>query len=246
MTELRYADRGDGVNIAYRFRAGNGPTIVFLPGYLSDMEGTKAIALDEWAGAHGRAMLRLDYSGCGASEGPFEDGTLERWRDDVLRLIDSIVEGQVVLVGSSMGGWLMLLVALARPDRVAGLVGIAAAPDFTNWGFTDEEKARIKAEGRVEEPSEYDEAPYVTTLRFWESGERNRVLGGEIALDMPVRLLHGHDDNDVPWPLSPKLANTLRSADVRTVLVKNGDHRLSRPEDIGLLLATVSDLLDQL
>lgn len=244
MIELQYMDRGDGVRIAYRHRKGNGPTIVFLPGYMSDMEGTKAVALDEWAGAHGHAMLRLDYSGCGASEGPFEDGTLDRWRDDVLRLLDALVEGPVILVGSSMGGWLMLLVALARPERVKALIGIAAAPDFTNWGFSAEEKARIQSEGRIEEPSEYDEAPYVTTLRFWQSGERNLLLGGEIPLDMPVRLLHGHDDNDVPWPISPKLANTLRSADVRTVLVKGGDHRLSRPEDLGLLLMTVAELME--
>lgn len=244
MNDINYLDRGDGVHIAYRHRRGKGPTIVFLPGYMSDMEGTKAVALWEWAGVEGRAMLRLDYSGCGASEGPFEDGTLDRWRDDVLKLIDTVAEGPVLLVGSSMGGWLMLLVACARPERVKALVGIAAAPDFTSWGFTPEQKARIREKGRIEEPSEYDEAPYVTTLRFWESGERNLLLGGEIPLDVPVRLLHGHDDNDVPWPISPKLANTIRSDDVRTILVKKGDHRLSRPEDIGLLLMTVTELLE--
>lgn len=244
MNDLHYLDRGDGVRIACRHRAGKGPTIVFLPGYMSDMEGTKAVALWEWAGVEGRPMLRLDYSGCGASEGPFEDGTIDRWRDDVLKAIDTLTEGPVLLVGSSMGGWLMLLVAMARPGRVKALVGVAAAPDFTNWGFSDEEKARIRGEGRIEEPSEYDEAPYVTTLRFWESGERNRLLTGEIPIDAPVRLLHGHDDNDVPWPIAPKLANTLRSDDVRTVLVKKGDHRLSRPGDIGLMLTTVAELLD--
>ena len=244
MTELQYLDRGDGLRLAYRHRRGKGPTIVFLPGYMSDMDGTKAVALWEWAGAEGRPMARFDYSGCGASEGPFEDGTLDRWRDDALAMIDRVAQGPVVLVGSSMGGWLMLLAALARPERVKALVGVAAAPDFTNWGFTDEEKARIKACGRIEEPSEYDEAPYVTTLRFWESGERNRVLTDTIPIDVPVRLLHGHDDKDVPWPISAKLANTLRSDDVRTVLVKGGDHRLSRAQDLGLLLTTVAELLE--
>ncbi len=249
MTELQYIDRGDGMRLAYRHRPAlpggvGGPTIVFLPGYMSDMEGTKAVALDEWAGVEGRAMLRFDYSGCGASGGRFEDGTIDVWRDDALKVIDAVTEGPLLLVGSSMGGWLMLLIALARPERVKALAGIAAAPDFTNWGFSEDDKARLKAEGRIEEQSEYSDEPYVTTLAFWESGERNRLLSNEIPIDAPVRLLHGHDDNDVPWPISPKLANTLRSADVRTVLVKGGDHRLSRPEDLGLLLTTVSELLE--
>lgn len=160
----QFLARADGLRLAYRHRPGQGPTILFLPGYMSDMEGSKAIALDAWAGEQGRAMLRLDYAGCGASEGRFEDGTLASWRDDALALIDGLTQGPLLLVGSSMGGWLALLIALARPDRIMGLVGIAAAPDFTEWGFTDADKALLATEGRIEEPTPYGDHPYVTTL----------------------------------------------------------------------------------
>ena len=234
-----------GLRLAYRHRPGRGPTLVFLPGYMSDMEGGKATALYEWAAAKGLAMLRFDYGGCGVSEGEFDAQSLADWRDDALAMIDSLVEGPIVLVGSSMGGWLMLLVALARPERVKALVGIAAAPDFTAWGFSDAEKAEIAARGRIEQASPYSDAPYVTTRTFWESGEALKLLGGEIAIDCPVRLLHGTADNDVPWRLSLELMERLRSADVQAVLVKDGDHRLSRQEDIGLLIATVDRLLER-
>ncbi|WP_242129279.1 alpha/beta hydrolase [Sphingobium sp. Sx8-8] len=238
--------RPDGLRLAYRQREGAGPVIVFLPGYMSDMEGGKAVALDGWAVAQGRAMLRLDYAGCGASEGRFDEGTLASWRDDALLLIDALTEGPVVLVGSSMGGWLALLIALARPDRVAGLVGIAAAPDFTQWGFTDADKALLATEGRIVEPTPYGDDPYVTTLAFWESGQANRLLEGEIAIDCPVRLLQGQDDPDVPWATALRLAERLRSSDVQTLLIKDGDHRLSREPDIALLIRTVASLLDSL
>jgi len=236
--------RPDGVPLAYAHREGVGPTIIFLPGYMSDMTGGKALALDGWAEKAGRAMLRLDYSGCGASGGRFEDGTLAVWRDDVLHLVDALTEGPLILVGSSMGGWLMLLVALARPERIAGIVGIAAAPDFTRWGFGEADKARLLRDGRIEEPSAYSDAPYVTTLGFWESGEANLLLDREIALDCPARLLHGQADADVPWEISLRLASALRSADVQTILVKDGDHRLSRDGDIALLIATVARLIE--
>lgn len=213
---------------------------------MSDMEGEKATALDAWAEREGRAMLRFDYSGCGVSDGAFEAQTLAGWRADVLVMIDEVVEGPVVLVGSSMGGWLMLLAALARPQRVAGLVGIASAPDFTGWGFTTEQKMGILREGRIEEPSPYGGAPYVTTRAFWESGETLRLLHGEVAVDCPVRLLHGQADADVPWMWSLEIMKQLRSADVQTVLVKDGDHRLSRECDIALLIATVKGLLEVL
>jgi pimeloyl-ACP methyl ester carboxylesterase len=238
--------RVDGVPLAYRHTPGTAPTLVFLPGYLSDMEGGKALALQAWADARGQAMLRLDYSGCGASGGRFEDGTLDIWRDDVLALIDAVTAGPLVLVGSSMGGWLMLLVALARRRRVAGLVGIAAAPDFTRWGFSDAEKARLLADGRLVAPSDYADSPYVTTLGFWRSGESNLLLESPIALDCPVRLLHGQRDDDVPWQTALRLAEALGSADVQVTLVKDGDHRLSRPHDIALLIATVERLLESL
>jgi pimeloyl-ACP methyl ester carboxylesterase len=232
--------------LAYRHRAGRGPTVVFLPGYASDMIGSKAAALDAWAEAEGRAMLRFDYGGCGASGGQFEAQTLADWRRDALAMIDRVAEGPLVLVGSSMGGWLMLHAALERPERVAGLVGIAAAPDFTSWGFSDEQKMTILSEGRLVEPNPYGEAPSVTTRGFWESGEALRLMHAPIAIDCPVRLLHGQADAEVPWTWSLELTRQLRSADVQTILVKDGDHRLSRESDLSLLRATVATLMELL
>ncbi len=233
--------RPDRPALAYSFREGTGPTIVFLPGYASDMAGTKAVAIDAWAAAQGRSMLRFDYSGCGESEGAFEDGTLTLWRDDALALIDAITSGPLVLVGSSMGGWIGLMLAEARPEWVAAFVGIAAAPDFTDWGFSQDEKLAIMRDGRIERPSDYG-APLVTTRGFWQSGEAHRMLHREVAVDAPVRLLHGQRDPDVPWHHSTHLAGRLRSADVQTILVKDGNHRLSRPQDLDLLIATVASL----
>jgi len=244
MTAPDFLARPDGLRLAYALRAGRGPTLVFLPGYMSDMAGGKALALDSWAEREGRAMLRLDYAGCGASEGRFVDGTLASWRDDVLHLVDTLTAGPLILVGSSMGGWLMLLVALARPERIAGLIGIAAAPDFTDWGFGADRVAQLRRDGRIEEPSAYADSPYVTTLAFWESGQALRLLDGEIAIDAPVRLLQGQADSDVPWAIAVRLAAALRSADVQTILVKDGDHRLSRDADIALLIATAERLLE--
>ena len=238
--------RPDGLQLAYRLTDGRGPTLLFLPGYMSDMEGSKAVALEAWAQANGRAMLRMDYAGNGASEGRFADGTLASWRDDVLLLMDALTQGPVVLVGSSMGGWLALLVALARPDRIAGIVGIAAAPDFTEWGFTDADKALLQTEGRMEEPTPYGDQPYVTTLAFWQSGQALRVLDGNVAIDCPVRLLQGQADPDVPWQTALTLAERLRSCDVQTLLIKDGDHRLSRDADIDVLIRIVATLLDQI
>jgi len=231
-----------GRRLAYIHRRGAGPTVLFLPGYGSDMEGGKASALDEWAGREHRAMLRFDYGGCGASGGDFEAQGLADWLGDTLAMIDRVAQGPLILVGSSMGGWLMLLAALARPQRVAALVGIAAAPDFTDWGFTDDQKRTIASDGRLEEPSPYSDDPSVTTRLFWESGERLKLLGGAIGIDVPVRLLHGLDDADVPWRVAVDLVGRLRSHDVRLTLVKGGDHRLSRDGDVALLLRTVADL----
>jgi pimeloyl-ACP methyl ester carboxylesterase len=232
----------NGNVLACRPVPGNGPTIVFLPGYASDMSGSKAVAIDAWARETGRACLRFDYAGCGESGGAFADQTLASWRDDALAVIDAATTGPVVLVGSSMGGWIMLLVALARPGQVAAMVGIAAAPDFTDWGFTPEQKAVIQTEGRLEEPSIYSPEPTVTTRPFWESGEANRLLEAPIDIAVPTRLIHGQRDPDVPWEHSLKLAGLLRSDDVQTLLVKDGDHRLSRPQDIALILKAIEDL----
>jgi pimeloyl-ACP methyl ester carboxylesterase len=246
MPEISYLEISENIRLAYRHRPGRGPTVIFLPGYMSDMEGTKALALDAWAEREGRAMLRFDYAGCGASSGDFEAQTLTTWRGDVLAMMEEVVEGPVVLVGSSMGGWLMLLTALARPSEVVGLVGIAAAPDFTSWGFTPEQKMTILQQGRLAEPSPYGDQPTVTTRVFWESGEAMRLLHQEIPIDCPVRLLHGQADMDVPWTWSLDLVRQLRSGDVQACLIKDGDHRLSRDRDIEQIILTVHSLLEKL
>ena len=232
----------DGRRIAYRYASGTGPALVFLPGYMSDMAGSKAAAVFEWAQAQGRACLLLDYSGCGASDGDFADGTLSRWRDELLALIAANCAGPVVLVGSSMGGWLMLLVALAIPAQVTALVGIAAAPDFTDWGYSPAQKAQLAAGETVFEANPYGPDPSPTHPAFWRDGQAQRVLDSDIAVTCPVRLLHGQQDADVPWQTALRLAQALRSADVQVTLVKDGDHRLSRTSDIALLLHTVAAL----
>ncbi|MBI0474151.1 alpha/beta hydrolase [Sphingomonas sp. MA1305] len=232
--------------LAYHHTPGAGPTIVFLPGYASDMTGTKATALEAWAQANGRAFLRFDYAGCGQSEGAFADQTLAGWRDDVLAMLDSVASGPVVLVGSSMGGWLMLLAAKARPEQVVGLVGIAPAPDFTDWGFTTDEKIAMLQTGRLERPNAYGPEPTLYTRAFFSSGEANRLMFGEIPFDGPVRLVQGQRDADVPWHRATHLAGLIRSADVQTWLVKDGDHRLSRDTDIALVIRAVEDVLHRL
>jgi pimeloyl-ACP methyl ester carboxylesterase len=232
--------------LAYHLTEGTGPAIVFLAGYASDMTGSKAVALEAWAKAAGRAFLRFDYGGCGASQGAFEEQSLADWRDDVLEMLDKVVIGPTILVGSSMGGWLMLLVARDRPEQVVGLVGIAPAPDFTDWGFTTDEKLALLQNGRIERPSIYSDQPTVYTARFWQSGEANRMMSGAIAFDGPVRLLQGQADPDVPWHRTVRLAELIRSADVQTLLVKDGDHRLSRDADIALLVRAVEDVIQRL
>ena len=238
-----FLTRKDGVKIACRFQSGDGPTLIFLPGYMSDMLGGKAQALSVWAKENGKPMLRLDYSGRGESEGEFSSGSFTVWRDEVLMAIDHYTNGQVVLAGSSMGGWLMLLVALALGERVAGIAGIAAAPDFTDWGFDDAQKAELLEKAVIYEDNPYGPEPTPTYLKLWEDGEANKLLGKEIPINCPVRLLHGQRDADVPWQISMQLAESLRSDDVQIRLVKDGDHRLSRPQDIDLLIETISGLM---
>ena len=206
------------------------------------MQGGKAQALAAWAADQGVGMLRLDYSGCGESEGAFEDGTLDSWRDDVLTVIAQAGIGPLILIGSSMGGWLMLLVAEALGTQVTAMVGIAAAPDFTNWDFDAADRATIAANGRIERPSDYGYEPMVITQGFWQSGQSNLRLTRIVEIDCPVRLIHGQCDPDVPWETSIKLAQQLRSSDVQTILLKDGDHRLSRDQDIALLIDTVAKL----
>jgi len=245
MTRIDYVTVRDGVQLAYQHRAGRGPTILFLPGYASDMSGAKASALAEWAARAGKACLLFDYAGCGRSSGEFEAQSFRDWLGDALHMVDHVVpEGPLVVVGSSMGGWLMLHLAIARAQRVTGLVGIAAAPDFTDWGYSAGRKMQIVRDGRLEEPNPYGPEPTVTTRTFFESAEAHRLLHVEIPIDCPVRLLHGMRDTDVPAQYSADLMAKLRSADVQTILVKQGDHRLSRDQDIDLLLDTVSNLVD--
>jgi pimeloyl-ACP methyl ester carboxylesterase len=238
-----FLDVGDR-RIAYRLRAGGSPTLVFLPGYASDMEGTKAVALDAFAAGRGLAMLRFDYSGTGASSGPFEQGTLALWLEDALAAIDRLTDGPLILAGSSMGGWIALHLALLRPDRVRALVGIAAAPDFTEWGLTSEQNAALQRDGRIEEPNPYGEAPQVFTRGFWESGQQLRLLDGPIAIDCPVRLIHGEQDEDVPLDVAFRTLRAVRSADVQLLTIKGGGHRLSEPREIDAILRTVAALLE--
>ena len=237
-----------GVEIAWALLPGRGPTIVFLPGFKSDMAGSKATHLRDWAATQGRAMLRLDYAGHGASGGAFEDGTIGSWTADAAAIITAYTHGPLVLVGSSMGGWIALLLARSMPDRVAALVGIAAAPDFTEtllWnGLSEAERAILLVDGYLERPSVYGEKPYRFTRALIEDGRHHRLLDAPIPITCPVRLLQGQRDDDVPWPTALRIAEQLASDDVEITLIKDGDHRLSRPQDLALLTRTVAALLD--
>ncbi|MGE0222775.1 MAG: alpha/beta fold hydrolase [Acetobacteraceae bacterium] len=241
-------DRGDGVELAWAKTEGRGPTVVFLPGYGSDMTGDKATALAAFADERGIAMLRLDYSGHGDSGGDFLEGTIGIWAADAGAVIDRLTTGPLILVGSSMGGWIALLTALARPGRVAALVGIAGAPDFTQRlmldRLTDAQRTALMRDGVIYRDSQYG-PPTPLTRKLIEDGPRNFVLTGSIPLSCPVRLLHGQRDPDVPWQLSLQVAEQLQSDDVQVILVKDGDHRLSRPQDLALLRRTVAALLGQ-
>ena len=232
----------DGRRIAFRHLRGDGPTIVFLPGYMSDMSGGKATALFDWAQRSGRACLLLDYSGCGMSDGDFADSSLSRWRAEVLELVARHCENRVILVGSSMGGWLMLMVGEALKDRLAAMVGIASAPDFSEWGYDAAQKAQLAAGSTVFEDNPYGPEPTPTHSLFWQDAQANRLLGRDIAIDCPVHLLHGQQDADVPWRTSLDLASAIRSDAVKVTLVKDGDHRLSRAQDIDLLLHTIATI----
>jgi len=239
-----YLELSDGGRLAYRMRAGAAPTLVFLPGYASDMDGTKAVALDAFAQRRGVAMLRFDYSGTGSSDGSFEDGTLANWLDEALAMIDRLTEGPVILIGSSMGGWIALHVAMRAAGRVQALVGIAAAPDFTDWGFSPDDKTALARDGKLARPNHYGGARQLTTHAFWQSGETLRLLGGPIAVDCPVRLVHGDADGDVPVEVAIKLMRQLRSADVQLNILKSGGHRLSEPREIDAIVRTVAALLE--
>jgi pimeloyl-ACP methyl ester carboxylesterase len=241
-----------GYFLAYRRRfasgaGANAPGIVFLSGFKSDMTGTKASALDEICHARGLGLLRFDYSGHGASSGDFLDGTISRWFADAMAAFDRLSEGPQILVGSSMGGWIMLLLALARPARIKGLVGLAPAPDFTEeliWPALSEcQREKLLREGKLEQPSDYSPEPYVITRALIEDGRKHLLLNATIGIDVPVRLLHGLNDRDVPHTISLRLQEKLTSDDVVLHLIKDGDHRLSRPQDLLRLYDGVDELV---
>lgn len=239
-----------GITIAYRRTPGQGPGILFLGGFRSTMNGTKAAALERFARERGQAFVRFDYAGHGASGGRFETCGIGSWTEDALAVLDAATEGPQILVGSSMGAWIMVRVALARPDRVAALVGVAAAPDFTEdlmWDrFDAPTREAVMREGVVRLPSEYDDDPYPITRGLIEDGRRHLLLRGPIAIDRPVRLIHGMADPDVPWRTSLRLSEALTGGDVRLTLVKDGDHRLSRDADVALLRDQIAELADDL
>lgn len=235
-----------GRRIAYHRTDGRGPGVVFLGGFKSDMEGTKALFLQDWAVRTGRPFLRFDYSGHGQSSGAFLDGAIGDWFEDALAAISALTTGPQVLVGSSMGGWISLLVARAVPGRVAGLVGIAAAPDFTEdsmWAeFGPAERAALAQDGHVDLPSDYSDDPYRITRRLIEDGRRNLVLRDPLALACPVRLLHGTADTDVAMSVPLRLLAHAEAPDLRLTLVKGADHRFSGPAELALIAAAVEEV----
>lgn len=236
-----------GRHIAYHRTEGKEPGVVFLGGFRSDMSGSKALALQAWAEATGRAFLRFDYSGHGKSHGAFTDGAISDWREDATALISALTEGPQILVGSSMGGWIALLLARDLPDRVAGLVGIAAAPDFTEtmWdhAFSTADRARIIEDGVLFRPSEYSDEPYPITRRLIEDGRHNLVLDRPLVLPVPVRLLQGTADLDVPPSVALTLQDHITGSDVRLTLVKGADHRFSTPQCLALITDTIGHLV---
>ncbi len=232
--------------IAYRQRKGAGPGAVWLGGFRSDMIGTKAEFLDQWAADKNHSFLRFDYSGHGESEGAFEDGSIGEWAADALAVFDALTHGPQILIGSSMGGWIASLLAKARPESIAAIVFIAPAPDFTErlmWpSFSDAAREAILRDGRVELPSDYSDEPEIITRKLIEDGRRNLVMTGPVPIRCPVRILQGMKDDAVPYAHALEFAQMLESDDVEISLTPNGDHRLSEPPD----LARLADVLDRL
>ena len=249
-TPPSYLDGPHG-RIAYRRREGTGdgagrPGVVWLGGFRSDMLGTKAERLDDWAARSGRAFLRFDYSGHGESDGAFEDGCVGEWAADALAAFDALTEGPQVLVGSSMGGWIASLLAKARPERLAAVIFIAPAPDFTEtliWpAFTDEQRETIMTQGRLEQPSDYSDEPEIITRKLIEDGRNHLVMTGPVPIRVPVRVLQGMRDDAVPWTHAVKFAEQIEGEDVVLTLVRNGDHRLSEPADLDRLVGVLDGL----
>lgn len=246
-----YLELADGSKLAYRHLPGSSPGILFCPGFNSDMQGNKALALDAWCQAQGRQFTRFDYSCHGQSSGRLEEGAIGRWRDDALAILDTVTAGPQLVVGSSMGGWIMLLAAMSRPQRILALVGLAAAPDFTqslrDGGLSESQLQQLAANDYCDLPNCYDDGqPYRIGRQLLEEGREHLLLDREIPVDVPVRLIQGQCDVDVPWQHALRIAEKLRSSDVEVQLVKSGDHRLSEPADLARLVATVEALLTRL
>ena len=233
----RLSAHGDGANL---------PGIVFLGGFRSDMTGTKALFLEDWARRRGRAFLRFDYRGHGASSATFEEGCIGDWADDAVQAVTRLTDGPQILVGSSMGGWIALLVARALPERVAGMIGIAAAPDFTEDGLwarlSDDQRRELMQHRQIALPSEYAEGPYIYTRRLVEDGRQHLLLRAPLKVGFPVRLLHGTADADVPQEVALRLLAHLDGPDTRLTLIKDADHRLSTPRELALLGKTLHGL----
>ncbi|WP_323036161.1 alpha/beta hydrolase [Pararhodobacter sp.] len=242
----KFLKTAEGRKIAYVKTEGAAPGVVFLGGFKSDMTGTKAQFLEDWAKQQGRAFLRFDYSGHGQSSGDFLDGSIGDWAKDALAAITALTEGPQILIGSSMGGWIALLVCRAIPERVAALIGIAAAPDFTEdsmWdGFDADQRAALMEDGQIALPSDYDDGPYIITRRLIVEGRENLVLRAPLPLPFPVRLLQGSADVDVPPSVALQLFDHADSPDLRLTLVKGADHRFSEPENLALLAQTLETL----
>ena len=241
-----FLERTDGHKVAYNKVSGGSPGVVFLHGLMSDRDGTKALALADHCASTGQAFVRFDMFGHGESSGRFQDGSISRWTEDAVEVITRLTEGPQILIGSSMGGWVMLRAALACPERIAGIVGIAPAPDFTEelmWTeFSESERDRIQKEGVLDVQSEYDESPYPIGYHLIEDGRKNLMLHEPISITCPARLIHGQKDTAVPWETSMRIAEKITSDDVSVLLVKNGDHRLSEPADLERLCMIVDEI----
>ncbi len=244
--ETEGALASDGAELAWRRRSGAGPTVLWLGGFQSEMTGTKAQALDVWARDTGRTLVRFDYFGHGASEGRFEAGTISRWRADALAILDTLTRGPVILVGSSMGGWLACLVAMARPRRVRGLVLVAPAADFTERlvrpSLSPRARLAIADDGVWRAPSRYEASGYPISRGLLEDGARWSILPGPVAVKAPARILHGGRDRDVPWTLGLELAQAIRGQDVVFTLIRDGDHRLRRAQDIARIVTAIEEV----
>ncbi len=244
-----YLQLPDGQALAYVHHPGNEPGVMFLSGFNSNMEGDKAMALERWCLHRGQQFTRFDYFGHGKSSGKFPEGTIGRWGDDALAILDAVTEGPQLLVGSSMGGWLMLLLAQQRAERIVGLLGLAAAPDFTqrlrDSGLRPGDREQLETQGYCEMPCDYDDGePYVISAGLLQEAEQHLLLGKPLAIDCPVRLIQGQMDSDVPWEVAMQLLSNIRGSDTEVILVKEGNHRLSGAADIRRMTDIVAQMLD--